>query len=499
MKTQIFHLGNYDDLLSARDQIGWSKAPRILIVFPRKKRIHFTLTDYVLLAREANRNGAAAAFVLRNSDLRAHLEQMGLLCFGSVNEANRSKWWIGRRMKILDADILPIQRESKGKLLGGRIHSQAGRDLHPITRIIIFVFAIAAIVSLVAILIPRTRVTLAAERWEQQYSFTLQGDTTRATTPFSGIIHIYPLEFTLEDEIRIPASGQTTIADDYASGFVTLNNLTNRTLSIPAGLVVQASLDEPVLFKTCQNATLMAGHGEMQTVPIIAVLPGETGNVPAGAINAIKGEGDLSVNLENSQATGGGTNVTVASPSQYDLQLARKLLFEQLDATAKAKALTLLKPGQVLVNNSLAREETLQEQIEPEMGQPGEELYLLVQAQYTGWYMREEDLARISTVMLDALLPDGYEPMDNSLEFIFSGSLRKNENGFVQNVEISRTIESIIVPEDVISQIMGQNAGMATGIMKEQLNLAQTSEVETSPGWWPFLPFFRFQYEIIEK
>lgn len=39
MKTHVVQLERDDDVVSARDKMLWSKAPRILVVWPRRGRV----------------------------------------------------------------------------------------------------------------------------------------------------------------------------------------------------------------------------------------------------------------------------------------------------------------------------------------------------------------------------------------------------------------------------------------------------------------------------
>ena len=92
MKTYIIQLESHDDVISARDKMAWSKAPRILLVWPRKGRILDRPADLFILQRHAQTLGAQLGVVSGDGDVRAAAAELGIPNFLSAVQAQRGSW-----------------------------------------------------------------------------------------------------------------------------------------------------------------------------------------------------------------------------------------------------------------------------------------------------------------------------------------------------------------------------------------------------------------------
>ncbi|HQL39913.1 MAG TPA: hypothetical protein PKV95_10590 [Anaerolineaceae bacterium] len=97
MKTQVIQLERYDDVISTRDKLGWSKAPRVVLVFPTRGRILQRKLDLILLIRYARLQAMQIALVTMDPVVRDHATEVGLPFFTSIRQAQRKAW---RRPKI---------------------------------------------------------------------------------------------------------------------------------------------------------------------------------------------------------------------------------------------------------------------------------------------------------------------------------------------------------------------------------------------------------------
>src|SRR5512141_519423 len=92
MKTQIIQLESHDDFISARDKMAWSKAPRILLFWPRKGRLLERELDLIALQRYAQSLGSQLGVVTGLPEVRANARDVGLPVFSSAVQAQRSPW-----------------------------------------------------------------------------------------------------------------------------------------------------------------------------------------------------------------------------------------------------------------------------------------------------------------------------------------------------------------------------------------------------------------------
>ncbi|MEM5776665.1 MAG: baseplate J/gp47 family protein, partial [Anaerolineaceae bacterium] len=285
--------------------------------------------------------------------------------------------------------------------------------------------------------------------------------------------------------------------DGFASGSVMVNNLTGQEVSIPAGLLLQTGGEKPVQFRTTQAVTLAGQPADAQEVGIQAVLPGTASNVPAGSIRGVFGDLGLSIQVENPAPTSGGTDVNAPTLTQQDVDLARRALLAQIDSQAVQQANLNLKDGQLLIARSLRRTGAAGESLSVEIGMPCRVSVLTMQTEYSAWVMPYEDLARMSAIFLDTLLPEEMRAIDQTLQFNFTDPYREKTDGFVQQVEISRAIERAVDAPALVGGLLGRKASQISSILGVP-DRGSVMDVSLSPVWWPVMPFFRFQYEIVE-
>ncbi len=501
MKTQIFRLDQYDDILSAQDQIGWSRTARICIVLPPKKHLHFSMVDFVLLAREANRIGVQAAFIVPDAGLRRGMQELGLLCFSTIRQANRSNWRTSQRTKIPDADTLRPDHHAPDWPVKPYPRS-TGTVISRKIQIGFFSVALLALLMLGALFIPQSRVSIDRTPVEQTYRFTLQGDAMHATAPLSGVIHADRLVFSFNNEITVQASGEGSFGAEYATGEVLITNLTGQELTLPQGLTLQTEADEPVQFQTVEAVTLPAQPSEPQSVSVQAVLPGTAGNVPANSIRVVSGEIGLSLRVENPLPTGGGTDTRVSTLSARDVEQAREVLLEEMGGLAIEQAGTETRNGQLVIARSIQRDEILSEELSTQIDMPCQQALLTLGVSYTAWTVLEEDLLQISTRMLDTLLPENTLADEQTLQFQFDDPYIQQPNGFSQPVEISRQLLRSFASDDILDALAGQRTEQISGILEQHLEQYSEGEplihVSITPAWWPVMPFFRFQYKMIQ-
>ncbi len=92
MKVQLLYLDPHDDHVSVRDKLGWVKAPRLLIVWPRHGRVLTRRLDLRLVQRQAARRGSQLGLVSFDPDVRDHAAELGIPVFNSADALPESVW-----------------------------------------------------------------------------------------------------------------------------------------------------------------------------------------------------------------------------------------------------------------------------------------------------------------------------------------------------------------------------------------------------------------------
>jgi hypothetical protein len=111
MKTQVIQLERHDDVTSVKDKIAWSKASRVLLVWPKRGRVLYRPLDLLLLQRACQAEGAQFACVADDDDVLDHAKELGIPVFRSAKVAQRLAWRRQRQKKIYNPKALRAYNE----------------------------------------------------------------------------------------------------------------------------------------------------------------------------------------------------------------------------------------------------------------------------------------------------------------------------------------------------------------------------------------------------
>ena len=102
MKTHLIQLERYDDVTSVADKIAWSRANRVLLVWPRRGRVLERYLDLVLIQRACQEIGAQLACLVEDELILDHAQELGIPVFRSVKTAQRMLWRRSRQKKTFE-------------------------------------------------------------------------------------------------------------------------------------------------------------------------------------------------------------------------------------------------------------------------------------------------------------------------------------------------------------------------------------------------------------
>jgi len=97
MKTQIIQLEPHDDHISIRDKMNWSKTPRVLLIWPRRRRVDLDTLDLKLLQRHAIDLGSELGLVTKSNRVIRAAAELGIPTFANNLAAQREAWPLQKR------------------------------------------------------------------------------------------------------------------------------------------------------------------------------------------------------------------------------------------------------------------------------------------------------------------------------------------------------------------------------------------------------------------
>ncbi len=316
MKTHVVQLERDDDVVSARDKMLWSKAPRILVVWPRRGRVLNRELDLSLLKRQSQKLGAQLAFVTFDEDVILYAREMGIPAFDSVSQAQRNVWKTSRRdLGVVDR---PSRKWTLQELTAWKNKNDNQPDPKVAVRIGSFITGVVAVLALGLFLLPGAVVTVQPAEEVQTLEMTVQSNPDVTTPTLAGVIPVSSTTVIVEGQDQILSSGVLSLSDTYAEGEVELTNLTDEPVVVAAGTIVLTTSEPPVRFQTMKKVTIETGDENTQTIAIQAVIPGESGNVDEETILAMEGVSGLALRVSNPAATTGGEDRNVPTPTEQD-------------------------------------------------------------------------------------------------------------------------------------------------------------------------------------
>jgi hypothetical protein len=299
---------------------------------------------------------------------------------------------------------------------------------------------------------------------------------------------------TLSDERTLVLSSFISVPKTKATGVARFTNSSSDEVLIPAGTVV--TTNTLIRFATVNEVRLPGGVDEIVEVKIEAVEAGENGNVGADTITIIEGTLGLSVKVTNPKPTTGGANEDVIGSTEEDRETLKEQTINDLRLTAEEQMRANLGEDDLLIADTLKLAGVQNEEYDPPAGEPGAELTLSIQAEFTANYILAEDLRTLASSAVTAAIPQGFSPNG---EMTFSPL----EIPFTDSTGITRfplqasqaTLRKVDINQ-VFNLIRGREAKKAALAVKETLSLQNEPQIIIKPSWWKWLPLIPFNISV---
>ncbi len=498
MKTIVIQLDAHDDLISVRDKMDWSKAQRILLVWPPDGRPDLARKyDLVSLQRHATALGAQLGLVTRDGDVSAFARELGLAVFRSAKQAQRQRW---QRTRVRRR----FRRRAQNPSQVYELHD-ALRDAKPPTfllgwsRLAIFAVGVLAVLVMSVFLLPGATVKLQPVQEEQSLSMTVTADAKRKGGSLSGLVAAETVTTFVEAQGQIASTGKTSIPGEKARGAIILSNLTNRNLTIPSGSLVSTLAPDELRFSTTQEVIIPSGVGETAEVTVEALVGGTAGNVAAGSVKALEGSQGPDVVVSQAEAFRGGSNQTMPAVTQADYSNLRNQLLETLKVNAKNDLELSMGSDKTLLAESLALVQVEEEDILPGVGKPGDTLTLTLRVKFSALAVASQDLENLARAALDAVLPEGQRALPATMEITPSTEMKTLADGRVQwGMTATRKVVPDLPEQGLLKAVLGKRPDVAARNLASLVKLETPAKISLSPSWWFWMPSlgFRIQFEV---
>ncbi len=494
MKTQIITLESHDDLISVRDRMSWAKTPRILLVWPKFEKVALRQVDLKVLQRHAASLGAQLGLVTRARRVRADAEELHIPVFESTGQAQRVSWPKPRRRKRF-AWQPPAKdlREKRNQLPA----SEDAWRAHPAARVGAFLVGVLAVLTLVALFIPRAQITLNPVSKMQSLVLPVVASPSVESVFITGSIPAREKHILVDGTQTVIVTGEAVIPQSKAKGAVEFRNLTQQAVNVPAGTVVRNT--DGIRFVTTEDGDVAAGVGKTLELSIEAVEGGIAGNLDAETIDAIEGRLGLSLSVTNTEPTTGGRELPSVQASDADRKRAKDLLMKSLEEDARKRFAEELASGDLLFEKTMSVSQTLSEDYDPPAGAAGTQLTLTMQVEFSVLYADASDLTRLASLALNASLPSGFAAATNVVTVKPVTTPILNADGSAKwTMRAERKIVQQIDTAQVTQMVQGFGVWNVQAELRK-LPLADSPDVQLSPSWWPWMPIVPFRISVVTE
>jgi hypothetical protein len=482
---------------SIRDKMAWAKTSRILLVFPRRSRVLERTLDLRLVQRHALTLGAQLAIVTPSADIRQTARELGIPIFKTAVTAQRRTWHANLPAEAPvrqtpGSDLRRMQREA----VAAEGH---WRNLFAV-RLLFFTLAVLAMLALLVLFFPSATVSLTPETRLQSLSISLNASPQVTTVTLTAGIPARLASAVFEKSKTASVSGSVITPNTLAAGMAHFRNLSIGKIDIPSGTIIRTSGSSPVRFATTTDGVMPAGVGKAVDVPIQAVEPGSSGNLPADSLNVFEGDLGTSLAVTNPSPTIGGSDQLAPIQTADDRTNLHDALVSEILDQCKTSLPQALNHGDIYFPSTLAVGKIISETYFPADGQTGATLSLTMKMQCKAQYARAADVSSYANLALDANLPAGYESISNAVISATHGTLLTDAEGTTSwKVTAQRSLRAQIDPLKTVQMIQGRSKAAAARGLVGSLRLAADPSIKVMPGWWPWLPVIPFRIAVLIK
>ena len=493
MKTALIIIEPLDDLASLTDKLAWAKAPRALLLWPKKGCGLTRSLDFVLLRRAADRLGTQIAIVTRRRQWAWLAAAAGIPVFPTKTAALKKAWRWRRvrppRPRTPRADLFTLRAWASRPLPWERL----GRW----PRLAVFALGVLAVFVLLGFTLPSAQITLHPRSVRRSATVVAQVSPAFQRVTATGRLPGRWVEVTVGGELETAVHGHTALPQQPAVVTLRFRNMTDRALTLPAGTVVSSKTDAAVHFRTTEAVNLPPRVNATADAPALSTSRGEAANRPAHDLQRLDPPWAFQVAVDNPRAAHGGRDVRAPAASESDRRTLENRLQALLEAKAR-RALLARFPHGWLVWPSLQPVETLERAFTPADDTPTNRLTLRLRLRYRVLLVPDDAVRTLARLTLKARAPQGMTLWQPSVRITPAAPAAPPQAvlPFPWRLEIQGQFVAPLAVEKARRLAAGATRRAAAQRLQRALPLTAPPQITLSPRWWPRLPWLPTQISV---
>ncbi|MBN1400724.1 MAG: baseplate J/gp47 family protein [Anaerolineae bacterium] len=493
--VQVILLTRHDTVDTACQLLrSATSGAQVWMVIPWRNRIAGTLFDLKRLRHVA----AAAALDLRI--VSGRLRTRTLAREAGIRTRVRLPW----RLLKYRRHRAPAKLGAGGRLVATReqVKRRARGEPASLTfgaallTLLLVVLLAATMLATAAALVPSATIQLEplAEPVEARFDLT-------ASPAYAGIQYaqaIVPariIDLVIEGRGETPTTGTIWVKEKHASGNIVLVNRTDSPVLVPKGTIVRTGSGVNLRFYTVADVELPGQVYAHRRIGIIALEPGEEGNVDALTISVVEGENAHLVDAINDTPTSGGEDVTKYVVKRVDFETLREDLKKKLENDAYDQLMDSLEEEEFVPRESI-RGEIVSEDFHQVLDEQTDVLSMDMQVRVTAVAVDGKAIEELAKRFLESGSDRELQVVPSSLSIQRSEDVEVSGNEVRLSVVARGAVAETIDVERIRRAVRGKELDQASAWLSQQYDLNRQPELEVTPDLWERMPLLPARIEV---
>jgi hypothetical protein len=465
LEEQIVFLDRFDEVASIRAKLDAVRGEYVGVVIPVENRSLHSSIAVRLVVRHADNSALRIGVISSDATVRRLFREEGIPVFRNV-KAYRD--YVARQSKRL------TRVSSALRALHVRLDKTAS--------LLVVVILFALVGATAYALVPSLTVYVSPVSEPVNDVLVIRADpSVKAIDTKSKLIPARAVAIQLESSIQVPTTGKKTLPNARAEGTVTVTNRTSSAITIPAGTILRTT--ENVRFVIGQEVLLAPGPSVGTKIDVIALEPGDQGNVDRGKINKFDGPLDQQISVFNEEPIAGGGSREVPVVLAEDKDLAREGLVDKMTKEAIKK----LEDQRNRENESLPPHSVsftvLEEVFDKKEGDQARVLNLKITGRASGTMFDGRDVNELVRLAWQPTIRSGYVVPPGAYN-IYPPEVIKVESPAVTFVVKVEGITIAQINENrVRDNVRWRTESEARAYLLQTLNLSREPRVVFDPSW----------------
>jgi hypothetical protein len=470
---------------------------QVWMVIPWRNRVAGTLFDLKRLRHVAAASALDLRIVSRRLRTRALAREAGIRTRGSL--PLRLCKYRRRHAAVkpgAGGRLVSTREQAKRRARGEPASLTFGAAL--LTLVLVVLLA-ATMLATAAALVPSATIQLEplARPVEARFEVT-------ASPAYAGIQYeqaIVPARFVdlvVEARGETPTTGTIWVKEKHASGDIVLVNRTDSPVLVPKGTIVRTGSGVNLRFYTVAAVELPGRVYAHRRVSIIALAPGEEGNVDALTISVVEGENAHLVDAINDTATSGGEDVTKYVVKRLDFETLREELKKKLEHDAYEQLMDSLEEGEFVPRESI-RGEILSENFHQVLDEQTDVLSMDMKVRVTAVAVDGKAIEELAQRFLESGSDGEFQLVQSSMSVERSDDVQVTGNDVRLSVVARGAVAETIDVERIRRALRGKELDEAAGWLSQHYELNREPKLEITPEVWERMPLLpaRIQVKIL--